>query len=35
MKAVFIKAKTKKLVIKKEGKLHERKVRKFTQGMKR
>jgi hypothetical protein len=35
MKAVFIEAKTNKLVHKKEGKLHERKARKFTQGIKR
>jgi hypothetical protein len=35
MKAVFIKAKTKKLVHKKEGKPHERKARKLTQGVKR
>jgi polyhydroxyalkanoate synthesis regulator phasin len=35
MKAVLMEAKTKKLVNKKEGKLHERKARKFTKGMKR
>jgi hypothetical protein len=35
MKVVFNKAKTKKLVNKKEGKPHERKVRKLTQGVKR
>jgi hypothetical protein len=35
VKAVFVKAKTKKLVNKKEGKTHERKVRKLTQGVKR
>jgi hypothetical protein len=35
MKAVFIKAKTKKLVNKKEGKPQERKARKLTQGVER
>jgi hypothetical protein len=35
MKAVFIKPKTKKSANKKEGKLHERKAIKSTQGLKR